>query len=83
MLMEGYDGRRREDLERLMRMGLRRSLGVQLSDGSLASAHRSTGQTWTLGAECAFFTHASNYFREHDPELVGRAEEAAYLARGS
>jgi hypothetical protein len=83
MLMEGYDGRRRKDLERLMRTGLRRSLGVQLSDGSLASAHRSTGQTWTLGAECAFFIHASNYFRAHDPELAGRAEEAAYLALSS
>lgn len=83
MLVEGYDGRRREDLEILMRTGLRRSLGVQLSDGSLASAHRSTGQTWTLGAQCAFFTHASNYFRERDPELAGRAEEAAYRALSS
>ena len=83
MLVEGYDGRRREDLENLMRTGLRRSLGVQLSDGSLASAHRSTEQTWTLGAECAYFTHASNYFRERDPELAGRAEEAAYRALSS
>ena len=80
MLMEGYDGRRREDLEILMRTGLLRSLGVQLSDGSLASAHRSTGQTWTLGAQCAYFTHASNYFRGREPELARRAEEAAYRA---
>ena len=77
--MEGYDGRRREDLEILMRTGLLRSLGVQLSDGSLASA-RSTGQTWTLGAQCAYFTHASNYFRGREPELARRAEEAAYRA---
>ena len=83
MLMEGYDGRRREDLERLMRTGLHRSLGVQLSDGSLASAHRSTGQTWTLGAQCAFFTHAANHFREKDPGLARDAEEAAYLALSS
>jgi hypothetical protein len=83
MLVEGYDGRRREDLEILMRTGLRRSLGVQLSDGSLASSHRSTGQTWTLGAQCALFTHASNFFRERDPELAGRAEEAAYRALSS
>jgi hypothetical protein len=83
LLAEGYDGRRREDLEILMRTGLLRSLGVQLSDGSLASAHRSTGQTWTLGAQCAFFTHASNHFREQEPELARRAEEAAYLALSS
>jgi hypothetical protein len=49
MLVAGYDGRRRQDLELLMRTGLHGSVGVQLSDGSLASAHRSTGQTWTLG----------------------------------
>ncbi len=83
MLTEGYDGRRREDLEILMRTGLHRSLGVQLSDGSLASAHRSTGQTWTLGAQCAFFTHASNYFREQEPELASCAEDAAYRALSS
>ncbi|HWS82196.1 MAG TPA: hypothetical protein VN178_14345 [Rubrobacter sp.] len=83
MLAEGYDGRRREDLEILMRTGLLRSLGVQLSDGSLASAHRSTGQTWTLGAQCAFFTHASNHFRGQEPQLAGRAEEAAYRALSS
>jgi hypothetical protein len=83
LLAEGYDGGRREDLEILMRTGLLRSLGVQLSDGSLASAHRSTGQTWTLGAQCAFFTHASNHFREQEPELASRAEEAAYRALSS
>jgi hypothetical protein len=83
MLVEGYAGRRREDLELLLRTGASRSLGVQLSDGSLASAHRSTGQTWTLGAECAYFTHASNYFRGRDPDLAGRAEEAADRALSS
>jgi hypothetical protein len=83
MLAEGYDGRRREDLEILVRTGLFRSLGVQLSDGSLASAHRSTGQTWTLGAQCAFFTHASNHFRGQEPVLERCAEEAAYRALSS
>jgi hypothetical protein len=83
MLMEGYDGRRREDLERLVRTGLQRSLGVQLSDGSLASAHRSTGQTWTLGAQCAYFTHAANYFRGRDQGLARDAQEAAHRALSS
>ena len=81
MLAEGYDGRWREELERLMETGLRRSLHVQLSDGSLASAHRSTGQTWTLGAQCAYFTFAENYFR--DPELAGEARAAARRALSS
>jgi hypothetical protein len=35
-----------------MRTGLLRSLGVQLSDGSLASAHRSTGQTSNHSRPC-------------------------------
>ncbi len=55
LLADGYDGRWREALETLARRGLDRSLAMQLSDGSLASAHRSTGQTWTLGAQCALF----------------------------
>jgi hypothetical protein len=49
MLLEGYAGRRREDLELLLRTGASRSLGVQLSDGSLASAHRSTGKRGPSG----------------------------------
>jgi hypothetical protein len=62
LLAEGYDGRFRGELERLMVTGLDRSLAVQMSDGSLASAHRSTGQTWTVGAQIAFFTLAERYF---------------------
>ena len=74
MLMEGYDGRRREDLEILMRTGLLRSLGVQLSDGSLASAHRSTGQTWTLGAQCVLHARI---------QLLPRASGTCETRRGS
>lgn len=80
LLAEGYAGRWREPLEQLMESGTRRSLDVQLSDGSLASAHRSTGQTWTLGAECAYFTLAARYFDRRDPALAARAREAAGLA---
>ncbi len=53
MVATGYDGRFRSQLDRLAETGLRRTLGVQLSDGSVASAHRSTAQTWTLGAQLA------------------------------
>lgn len=60
ILRAGYTGRWQGELERLMDTGLQRSLAVQLSDGSLASGHRSTGQSWTDGAQCAFFTLAAD-----------------------
>ncbi len=81
LLAEGYDGRHRSALERLMETGLDRSLAVQLSDGSLASAHRSAGQTWTLGAQVAYFTHARAFFiARRDTGRAGRAAEAGTRA---
>lgn len=79
MLRNGYDGAWQADMIRLMETGLERSLAVQLSDGSLASAYRSTGQTWTLGAQCAYFSHAANHFREQGDR--DRAEGAAAAAQ--
>lgn len=81
LLVEGYDGLWREPLERLLETGLRRSLAVQLSDGSLASAHRSTGQTWTLGAQIALFTHTANLLT--DSTAAARARDAANRAYAS
>lgn len=84
LLAEGYDGRHREDLERLMATGLARSLAVQMSDGSLASAHRSTGQTWTLGAQIAFLTQAERFFSaRNDTARARQAGEAASRAFAS
>lgn len=83
MLAEGYDGRECERMERLMRTGLERSLAVQLSDGSLASAHRSTGQTWTVGAQVGYFTRAARFFTGRDDELAARAMAAARRAMAS
>lgn len=83
ILLAGYDGRHRADLERLMETGFRRSLGVQLSDGSLASAHRSTGQTWTLGAQCAYFTNVANFYADTDPVRADEARRAAWRALAS
>lgn len=80
ILQAGYRGAWYEALATLMATGLERSLAVQLSDGSLASAHRSTGQTWTLGAQCAYFTHAANFFRDQDHERSRGATGAAHLA---
>lgn len=58
LLVEGYDGRNRERLLDFLTAALRRSMLMQLSDGSVASGYRSAGQTWNLGAEVAFFTSA-------------------------
>lgn len=80
LLAEGYDGSWYPDLAQLLKTGLRRSLAVQLSDGSLASAFRSTGQTWTLGCEAAYFTLAARLLQESDPELATAARQAAWLA---
>lgn len=80
ILLEGYDGPAQAKLARLLVTGLDRSLAVQLSDGSLASAHRSTGQTWTLGAEAAFFTQAAAYLAESDPGRARAAQHAAQRA---
>ena len=84
LLAEGYDGRWREPLDQLMVNGFRRSLDVQLSDGSLASAHRSAGQTWTVGAQIAYFTHASRYFAERsERDNAALADQAAHRAFAS
>ncbi|GAB3417110.1 hypothetical protein [Flindersiella endophytica] len=65
LLAEGYHGRFAEPMRRLLETGLERSLAVQLSDGSLASAHRSCGQTWTLGGQIAYFTHVLSLLGDH------------------
>ena len=80
LLRAGYAGRWRGALERLVATGLRRSLGVQLSSGSLASAHRSTGQSWTLGAQVAYFHLAAEMLSGSDPAAAARAGRAAARA---
>lgn len=52
----GYDGRNRDRLSAFLGAGLRRSLVMQLSDGSMASGYRSAAQTWVLAAQIALFT---------------------------
>lgn len=83
MLAEGYQGRERDRMQRLMLTGVSRSLALQLSDGSLASAYRSTGQTWTLGAQVAYFTHAARFFARRDEKLATEAAAAAQRAMAS
>lgn len=80
VLAEGYVGRWLPAMERLMDTGLARSLAVQLSDGSLASAHRSTGQTWTLGAQVAYFTLAERFWQGRDPARAEAARAATLRA---
>lgn len=83
ILQEGYEGRFRDAMCALMDTGLERSLAVQLSDGSVASAYRSTGLTWTVGVECAYFTHAVRFFESRDKARSRAAREAARRALSS
>ena len=55
LLANGYRGRNVGRLRTFLETGLRRSLAIQLSDGSVASGYRSTGQTWVLGAQITLF----------------------------
>lgn len=78
LLAEGYDGAHAELLRKLLGSGLQRSLAVQMSDGSLPSAHRSTGQSWTDGVQIAYFTHAAGLIG--DTALADQARTAARRA---
>ncbi len=78
LLVDGYSGHYRRHLDQLLERGLRRSLAVQLSNGSLASAHRSTGQLWTLTAQCVYFHMAASLCP--DRVLAARAREGAALS---
>ena len=84
LLLEGYKGRWETELEQLLERGLERSLAVQLSDGSLASAHRSTGQTWTVAAQVAYFVGAAQWLRRRgESERAETAWQHARLALAS
>ncbi|MFF0224225.1 hypothetical protein [Streptomyces sp. NPDC004629] len=82
ILADGYDGAQRPALVRLLETGLLRSLDMQLSDGSMASAHRSTGQSWTVGQQAAFFTLAAGWFAGDggNQDLAHAARTAAVRA---
>lgn len=80
VLRAGYHGPYRSELERLVIAGARRSLGVQLSSGSLASAHRSTGQLWTLTLQVAYFHAVAQWAATTDPSLAQAASDGAQRA---
>lgn len=76
LLANGYRGRNLQRLRTFLEAGLRRSLAMQLSDGSLASGYRSAGQTWVLGAQIALFQASA--------ELgLGTAEDQAAARRAA
>jgi hypothetical protein len=83
LLEDGYDGQARERLEALLERGLRRSLDVQLSTGSLATAHRSSAHLWNLLAEVSYFHGAARLLRQTRAELAHEADEAAQRAFGA
>jgi hypothetical protein len=77
LLNEGYDGAHADRLWRLADTGLRRSLALQLTDGSLASGHRSAGQTWTLTAQAALFALSARLIEGADTAAARSAAAAA------
>ena len=80
LMVEGYNGAHQEALDALLETGLARTIGLQLSDGSLASTHRCVGQTWTVGILVAYFTLAARYFADRDPARAKQARHGAQLA---
>jgi hypothetical protein len=82
LLLQGYAGRNRDRLRSFLATGLRRSLLMQLSDGSVASGFRSAGQTWVLGAQIALFTGSRllGIGTEADRTEAARAAWRAYAS---
>jgi len=80
---EALDGPIGDKAKSMLASGLKRSLALQLSDGSLHSAYRSSGQTWTDGVQIAYFDLASRLLPETEKTTVEQAKNAAALAYAS
>ncbi|MCW5951384.1 MAG: hypothetical protein KIT69_03925 [Propionibacteriaceae bacterium] len=80
LVAEGYDGVWAPQLRALVSPGTRRSLAVQLSTGSLATAYRSSAHLWNLGIQYWYFENAASILADSDPELAGQAASAAIRA---
>jgi len=80
LLAEGYDGAWAPRLRELVAPGTRRSLAVQLSTGSLATAYRSSAHLWNLGTQYWYFENAATILRATHPELAEQAGAAAVRA---
>lgn len=80
LLVEGYEGRFRPEMEQLLVSGVRRSLDVQLSSGSLATAYRSSAHLWNLTGQSWYFSNAARLLEKTEPELARRAGQAALRA---
>ncbi len=75
-----FAGRWKDEMKTLLLRGFERSLAVQLSDGSLASAHRSTGQSWTLSCQVAYFAKLMARAAPRGPAPDARRHEQARTA---
>lgn len=80
LLYSGYHGAYRAELERLAVTGLRRSLDIQLSSGSLPSAYRGSGHLWNLAGQLSLFFHGARVVEGQDPGLAEEARSAALRA---
>jgi hypothetical protein len=80
LLVDGYDGTYAPIMRALLVSGMRRSLGVQLSSGSLASAYRSSGHLWNIAVQAWYFFHGGMLLEQSEPELSRKARIAALRA---
>lgn len=80
LLVAGYDGAYAPIMRQLLVTGMRRSLGVQLSTGSLASAYRSSGHLWNIAVETWYFFNGARLLEVSHPELAAEARNAALRA---
>lgn len=80
LLVDGYDGAWAGKMRELLVSGIRRSLGVQLSSGSLATAFRSSAHLWNLTAQVYYFFFGSRLLAEAEPALSKQAAVAAVRA---
>lgn len=80
LLYSGYRGGYRDELRRLAVTGLRRSLDIQLSSGSLPSAYRGSAHLWNLAGQCSLFFHGARLVADSDFSLAEEAEQAALRA---
>eukprot|EP00873_Tetraselmis_striata_P031672 jgi/Tetstr1/451936/TSEL_038972.t1 len=80
LLVDGYDGAFAAQMHDLLATGMKRSLGVQLSSGSLASAYRSSAHLWNLTGQTYYFYHGSRLLADRNPDLSAKAEAACKRA---
>jgi hypothetical protein len=80
LLAERYDGRLKLEFGMRMEALLLSVVSLQLGDESLVSVNADSNHFVSAAEQCAYFTHATTYFRKRNPEHSQTAAEAARRA---